>query len=136
MEFRARLNRISHIYRDWQGGGKPQGVLAGVVFRWAQGGEYLTGTLRPGDVEKLRHLPHVTIEATAMTMPKNAGVTPIRELIVDPVTDEPPAPITPPPALPVSLAPVVPPPKPPVSLEQTLRPVTRQPPHKNKQYRR
>jgi hypothetical protein len=64
MQFRARLNRISHIHRTWRGSAAPTGMLSGVVFRWAPGHLYFSDVLDANQIVAMQAQPHVTLEAT------------------------------------------------------------------------
>jgi hypothetical protein len=84
MQFRARLNQISHIHRTWRGSGAPTGMLSGVVFRWTPGNLYLSDVLSADEVAALQAQPHVTLEATGAATPQ-----PFRDPFSEPDEPEP-----------------------------------------------
>ena len=63
MQFRAQLNKISFIYRDWTSHGSPVGLLHGAVFRWAEGANFISEVLTPEQVIALQNCGQVTLEA-------------------------------------------------------------------------
>lgn len=83
MQFRAKINRVSHIYRAWAGGGKPVGALGDVVFRYVEGGDFYSGILTPDQVVAMDVHPHVSLEAAADT----ASLNRLCEMASDPKGD-------------------------------------------------
>lgn len=74
MQFRARLKRISHFWREWRGCGRPSGHLSGVVFRFVEGGDYVSGVLTTDEMNTLRLTGHFTFEATAFAVPETPSL--------------------------------------------------------------
>lgn len=69
MQFRARLDRRSHIWREWNGAGRPISTLAGVTFRWTPGNIYVSDVLTADQLTCMQAHECVEIEVAAMAMP-------------------------------------------------------------------
>jgi hypothetical protein len=62
MTFIGRLKKTSHIYSNWRGSRRIQGVVSTATFRLAPGMEYVTSVLTPDQLADLRLHPCVQVE--------------------------------------------------------------------------
>jgi hypothetical protein len=76
MQFRARLNKISHIHQTWRGSSAPSGALGPVVFRWVPPGLYLSDVLSADELVVMQAHPQITIEAVAHAVPTGSFTEP------------------------------------------------------------
>lgn len=62
MTFTARIRRNSPVWNLWRQHARTGGTVAGVLFRWIVGNDYVTGTLAPAQVDALKGHASVQME--------------------------------------------------------------------------
>jgi hypothetical protein len=133
MEFRAKINRISHVWQEWTGAGRLRASLCDVVFEKQKNGDYTAGPLQVDEVVKMDAHPYVIVESTAAPVPGAAEIAEdelLAEAAHETFHGNPAAESQPFAGL------KAPESKAPPSLDQVLRPVTRQQGKKHKGGRR